>query len=260
MTTEPQRSFAVSYFDELASELKDDDLALNVEEPNIPPLLTAEALVDGESFDATHHAALTALVLRPFRRFIERFTENKDTTETSLRDLYHVYGDARARIEGYGDVVGTIINRPTTEDHDLNTLILNYLILGKCKTRLGEEIQLPGEDSADKTLNTLLGVVRIISEYSWDTQHTNYLPWLADDESDAAKRFKTWEIPTGKLGDRLASSLGRAAAVGATALVNPFLKLPDEVTVAVAFIAGVQGRKMAELKMHQYLLQNPNVR
>lgn len=260
MMNEPQQSFAAAYFRELANTLTEADLAMGLGEPNVSRLMSPEALRTSEAYDATNYAAVTAVSLNPFRRFISRFTENADRAKESLNELYGLYSDARQRIESYSDVIDLLVNRRTSNDHDLDTLILNYLVIGKYKTRLGEEISLPGADSQDKTLDTLLGILRIISEDSWNSRYKNNLPWLADDESESATRFKMWEIKASSLGDNLASSLGRAAAVGATGLLSPLVKLPDEVTIAVAFIAGVQGRKLAELKMHQYLLDNPNVR
>ncbi len=125
---------------------------------------------------------------------------------------------------------------------------------------LGEDIKLPGDDSQDKTLDTVLGIVRISCEQVWNFKYEKDLPWLANRDDEEANRFKEWEISAGALGDRLAGALGRTAAVAATSLLNPILKLPDEVTVGIAFAAGVQGRKLAELKMHQYLKEHPDTK
>jgi hypothetical protein len=258
MMNEVPRGFAGTYFHDL-STVPEADLAVTIEEAYVPSLMSPSALQDPGSFDATNYAAVTAIGLNPVRQFLARFTQSKDVADTSVRELYSLYSDARQRIETFSDVVGLILNQDASGSPDLSTLLLNYLVLGECKTRLGETIALPSDDSKDKPLDTLLGVLRIISEDQWNNRHKTFLPWLADNESDSAAQYKTWEIRAGSLGDTLAGALGRAAAVGATSLLSPFIKLPDEVTIAVSFIAGVQGRKMAELKMHQYLLENPGV-
>lgn len=258
MMNEVPRGFADAYFHDLSS-VPEADLAKTIEEAHVPALMSPGALQNPNSFDATNYAAVTAIGLNPLRQFLARFTQSRDVADTSVRDLYGLYSDARQHIETYSDVVGLVLNQDTSESPELSALLLNYLVLGECKTRLGETIALPDDNSQDKPLNTLLGVLRIISEDQWNNRHKTYLPWLAEDESDRTARFKEWEIRAGSLGDTLASTLGRAAAVGATSLLSPLLKLPDEVTIAISFVAGVQGRKLAELKMHQYLLENPEV-
>ena len=47
--------------------------------------------------------------------------------------------------------------------------------------------------------------------------------------------------------------------MGMATILNPFVKLPDEVTLGVSFIAGVAARKGAEYQMQKYLEAHPDL-
>jgi hypothetical protein len=258
MMSGDQQYLPETYFDELAGALTPEDLEVDLSPPQILYLTARDTYSNREQYDARHGAALAAAGGNPLRRFLDRFAGARAHVRAEVSTLYDLYRDARQWVQDHDDVVGIILSGGTVGAHDVNSLLLDYLVLGRCKTRVGGEIVLPGDESGDKTLHTLLGMFRIWHEDSWSRLRPDLLPWLADVEGEEARRFRHWESEAGDFGDRLASSMGRAAAVGATGILNPIVKLPDEVTVAVAFIAGVQGRKVAELKMHQYLVENPD--
>jgi hypothetical protein len=254
-----QITFAVSYFEELAEPLDANELAKNI---SIYGALERQGrfLVSPETeFSYLSQTAALSGIDR-LKGFFDRFTTSAGKAKTEISKLYELFGEARMQIEKNLDVVKLVLNSDGSNDgRKLDNLIVQYLVSGSCPTRLGEEIKLPDEDSKDKTLDTLLGILRIICEHTWDTKNPDTLPWLADDTSDSARRFIKYESKAGELGDRMASSTGRAAAVGATSLINQLVKLPDEISTVIAFIAGVNGRKIAEVTMHQYLVNNPNV-
>jgi hypothetical protein len=60
--------------------------------------------------------------------------------------------------------------------------------------QVGGDIALPGNDSKDKSLDTVLGVLRILEEFEFENEWPKKLPWLADDSSDAGTRFRTWKL------------------------------------------------------------------
>jgi len=137
--------------------------------------------------------------------------------------------------------------------------LIQYLVGGKCPTRLGDWIKLPGDTSNDPTLETVFGVLRIVQEDSAESQWNLDLPWLTDDKSPDADRKRKWEQKAGDLGGRLGAALGRSAAAGAQGLISTIVKLPDEVVKGIASVAGVTARKAAEVQMQRYLVAHPDL-
>ena len=194
----------------------------------------------------------------PILGWIGRLLERKDEAEDQVSQVLTMFNGAREQVQTVmADPVGNVMNPPGAGEHTLGNRLLRYLVLGKCDTRLGNDIALPGSDSRDKTLDTIFGVLRITEECVFDDQWPDRLPWLADDDTKPGKRFRAWETKAGDLADRLGAALGRTAAATAQGLISPFVKLPDEVVLAISFVAGITARKTAEEAMHAYLKDNP---
>ena len=253
----PQLAETIQLFETLSFELDAEAL------PDTPVESALEAgLADGPP-DANlfvRSSAMEAARSSPLKKFLARFSSEEDEARTSIKDVYKSYKEASATLEEYQDIVNLILGSGRSlPDNDVRILIYNYLTKGKCKTRLGGEIIMPEQEGSDWSLYTLLGIIRIVNESVYDSRFGNDLPWIAEDSSPAAQRFKKYELQASNLGDRIGSTLGRAASVSAVSLINPVLKLPDEATIAISYISGIQARKVAEIQMHRFLVANPAV-
>ncbi len=137
MIDESQNTFAVTYFSEWADKLTQEDLEVGLEAQQAPRLLKADARFDPELLDASQYAAATAVSLTPLRRFINRFIDNGREAREEIEKLYELYGSARQELEVRADNVRELLtNERDDRGHDLQTLLMNYVIKGQCKTRL----------------------------------------------------------------------------------------------------------------------------
>ncbi len=213
--------------------------------------------------DFARSSAFLAVRSSPILRFLKPFDDAEDeaAATASFKDVYKYYKDARNKLESYQDIVSLVLRDKDgkLDPSDIRVQMVNYLLQGECLTRLGEKISVPKEDSSDRSLYLLLGVVRIVNEDIYSRKFHNELTWLAGDSSPEAERFKKYERQAGRFAEHLGSSIGRAASVASASIINPLLKLPDEVTIAISYIAGLQARKAAELQMHRYLVANPGI-
>lgn len=276
LTTRPKRATPRSRtptsamrFETLVGTLSESDLskelrAVAPSQPKTGLVLGAEALETSEEepslYNVLTQAATVSVKSDAMQTFIGNFVDSPGQAKTAITTLFDYYNRARDQLRNLSDHVEHYILEPSAvTGHTWDEQLLRYLVMGQYQTRLGVTLLLPGDQSRDKTLETVLGILRILFESHFDIQYPNLLPWLADDNSAEAQRFKTWETKAGDLGDRIGSSLGRTAAVTATSLISPFVKLPDEITQAISFLAGVNARKVTELKMHQYLMAHPDL-
>lgn len=253
----PQLTETIHSFESLTQDLSNE---LSSGEPELA--FTTAGFADGppDMSVLVQSSALEATRRSPLQKFLARFSDSEEEARTSIKDVYKYYKEARATLEEFRDIVQLIVGAgQPLPPHDIRVLILDYLTKGKCTTRLGDEIVMPTDEGSDRSLYTLLGIIRIVNEGVYNQKFTDDLPWLADDNSSAGQRFKKYEMQASKLGDHIGSTLGRAASVSAVSLINPVLKLPDEATVAISFIAGIQARKVAEIQMHRYLVAHPGV-
>lgn len=194
----------------------------------------------------------------PLKRFFRRFLE-KNTAMKEVRETYERLKEARNALNLLQkDVIQLVIgSKPSRPEDDPWLLLVDYFAEGKCKTRLGDHISLPADDANDRSLYTLLGVLRIVGEHHINHKFPDQLPWVASDESDERKQYKEYGRKASELGDKIGSAFGRAAAVAAVSVINPIASLPDEATIAMSYFAGITGRKVAEAKMHEYLVNTP---
>ena len=253
----PHLTGTIQLFESLSFELDAETF------PDAPFESALEASSAGGLPDAdllVRSSAMEAARSSPLKKFLARFSSDEDEARTSIKDVYNSYKEASTTLEEYQDVVNLILGSGRVlPDNDVRILIYNYLTKGKCKTRLGSEIIMPEQEGSDWSLYALLGIIRIVNESVYDSRFANDLPWIAEDNSSAAERFKKYELQASNLGDRIGSTLGRAASVTAVSLINPVLKLPDEATIAISYISGIQARKVAEMHMHRFLVANPAV-
>ncbi len=134
------------------------------------------------------------------------------------------------------------------KDHSLGNRLLQYYVLGKTTTYTGGTITLPKDSSTDQNLETILGTIHIIEEYEAEEAWPKQLPWLADDDSPEAKKYRGWEEIAGDLSDRVGAATGRTAASTAQGLIGTFVKVPDDAVKARASIAGIKARKGTEAR------------
>lgn len=168
-----------------------------------------------------------------------------------FKNLLEIYNQLRAWLdpENFLDIPPM----PATGTPSTRTLIVRYLVGGKCLTRVQQEIIRPDiKEFGDKELDMMLDIGRIVLEEQLNARLG--LPWIA--EEDTRARF--WEGNASNVGHYFGGVVGRAiATLGATA-ISPFVKLPDEVTRGVGFMFAVTGRKLAEALMHRELIDNPD--
>lgn len=175
----------------------------------------------------------------------------QSSPKREFENLLDIYNQMRAWLDpkNFLDIPPT----PEGTPPNMRTLIVRYLIGGKCLTRVQQEIVRPDiKEFGDKELDMMLDIGRIVLEEQFNARLN--LPWLAEDDS----RARFWEGNASNVGHYFGGVMGRAiATLGATA-ISPFVKLPDEVTRGVGFMFAVTGRKLAEALMHQELIDNPN--
>ncbi len=250
-----QLGYTKQYFRDWGQTLREDELLAPPPSDQLEPLLRVKALNEPHTFDASKLAAAQVSQSPAFTETLKDFTRDDISARQKLKQMLHMYDDTRQALEQRKDIVQLFINAQSGSAHELDNKIVSYLVLGSAPTRLGGEITLPEQQADDKPLLTLLGLIRVIAEHTLDEQFG--LPWLAEDNSEEATRYKTWETKAGDAGDTVGGALGRAVAVGIAGVLNPFLKLPDEFSLGVSYFTGVMARKGAELQMHRYLEENP---
>jgi hypothetical protein len=246
-----QVGYTKQYFQEWGQTLHGDQSLSVPPTDKLQPLLRAEALAEPYAFDASQLAAVQVSQTPAFTKDLKDFTRDDISARQKLKQMLRMYDDTRSALERRKDVGQLFVNTQTGSPRELDNKIVSYLVLGNSPTRLGAQITLPEQEADDRPLLTLLGLIRIIAEHTLDEQFE--LPWLAEDNSEEAKRYKTWETKAGEAGDTVGGALGRAVAVGIASVLNPFLKLPDEFSLGVSYFTGVMVRKGAELQMHRYL-------
>jgi len=252
-----EAEFAATYFKEWVPEAgQQEDLPVP-DAGQLMRLTSADAFEDPEKMDAAQLAAAQAAQASNLGEKLGSFTKSADSAKSNLNELRKMYDSIRETVQQRKDIVALILGAPPGPSKDLDDKILGYLVQGTSYTRLGEEIVLPTESADDRPLLTLLGMVRVVAEHYMDERLR--LPWLADDDSAEARRFKLWERSAGALGDTIGAALGRAAAVTMSGIISPVVKLPDELTLGISYVAGISTRKAAEHQMHRFLLENPNV-
>jgi hypothetical protein len=206
-----------------------------------------------------HHisniSAFGAITTEGYEKKANLFNENP---RKAIKAVYQLYKDVRTFLKpDMGNIVTTIAKDIDDKDnHDLTTLILRYVILGECTTRLGEKISRPDKKIEDVYFDVLLDVARIVFEDRWNKQFK--LPWLENDTTDLGKKCLKWEKRAGDLGDYAGGAFGRAVAAVAATAISPFVKLPDEATKAVGFLFGITARKTSEVVVGNEIIKNPD--
>jgi hypothetical protein len=252
-----QLGYTRQYFQEWGQSLHGDQVLSVPSTDQLQSLLRVEALEEPYAFDASQLAAAQVSQAPAFTEGLRDFTRDDISARQKLKQMLRMYDDIRDALEQRKDVVQLFITAQTGAPRELDNKIVSYLVLGSSPTRLGGQITLPENEGGDKPLLTLLGLIRVIAEHTLDEQFE--LPWLAEDNSEEARRYKTWETNAGDAGDTVGGALGRAVAVGIASVLNPFLKLPDEFSLGVSYFTGVMVRKGAELQMHRYLKEHPEM-
>jgi hypothetical protein len=221
-----QLGYTRQYFQEWGQTLRGDQSLSVPPTKQLQPLLRAEALEGPYTFDASQLAAAQVSQAPAFTENLKDFTRDDISARQKLKQMLRMYDDTRNALEQHKNVVQLFTNAQTGSPRELDNKIVSYLVLGSSPTRLGGQLTLPEQEGGDRPLLTLLGLIRVIAEHTLDEQFA--LPWLAEDNSEEAKRYKTWETKAGEAGDTVGGALGRAVAVGIASILNPFLKLPDE--------------------------------
>ncbi len=258
---EDARSFAVEYFDRWAGKLKQDRPTLEealVEE--LVPLMAMDVVEDPGRMDAAQVVAAQAVQASALSADLEAFTESETSARERFAEVRDLFADVRRLIGAGGrDVVAFLIRGGDggVPENDLERRIYDYLVKGKTRTRLGEQIEAPKEGAEDKALQMLLGLMRIVAEHTMDVALG--LPWLADDETEQGLRRKALQLKAGEVGQDIGEALGRAAAIAALGMFGFVVKPPNEVVVGVSHVMGVVVRKGAEDQMHELLEREGNV-
>jgi hypothetical protein len=189
------------------------------------------------------------------QRKIEHFNLHPKESIQEIYSLYAIVQD-HLTLDPKDIIQRVVMDLDDAKRQDVHTQILRYLILGECKTRLGDKISRSEKNIEDIYFDVLLDVARIIFEDRWNNAHN--LPWLADKKSKKSSIFRGWEKRAGDLGNYMGGAVGRAVSAGVTSIISPLIKLPDEVSRAIAFLFGITCRKEAETAMHLEILSNPD--
>ena len=252
-----QLGYTRQYFQEWGQTLRVDKSLPVPPAGQLRSLLRVEALEARHAFDASQLVAAQVSQAPAFTEDLKDFTRDDISARQKLKQMLRMYDDTRNALEHRKDVVQLFVNAQSGSPRELDNKIVSYLVLGSSPTRLGGQITLPEQEADDRPLLTLLGLIRVIAEHTLDEQFG--LPWLAEDNTEKATRYRRWETKAGDAGDTVGGALGRAVAVGVAGILNPFLKLPDEFSLGVSYFTGVMVRKGAELQMHRYLEEHPEM-
>jgi len=214
----------------------------------VPQLYRTPSLV-------THGVVLSIIKGDNLQHQAEEFKQKPRVAVEETYKLYEIVKDCLT-VKTDDIVQQVAVDLSDKKRQNVQSQILRYMILGECQTRLGEKISRPEKNIEDVYFDVLLDVARVIFEDRWNT--ANNLPWLADDQSKTSNIYRGWEKRAGDLGNYMGGAVGRAIAAGVTSVLSPIVKLPDEVSRAIAFLFGVTCRKAAETAMQAEIKHNPD--
>jgi len=200
--------------------------------------------------------AMAATSSDGFRKRVDHFLTKP---KTAIEEVYQIYSQTRQELllidpnKIHETLLRISLDLENDKKQDVKTKVFRYLLVGKCSTRLGDEIKRP-DGLEDKYFEILMDISRIIFETKADDELR--LPWLSGKTDIDSLNHIKWEKRAGSLADYAGGAIGRAVSASVTASISPFIKIPDEASKAVALLFGLMAKKTAELAMYNELLIN----